>query len=147
MVVFLVRHGENADLSEDAELSAAGAVRATVLATTLRSAEIEHIHSTDFIRTRETVIPTAAEYGLDVELYDPRDLFGLIEKMRKTGGRHLVVGHTITIPPTVELLEGKPGSAIKQEEYDRLYIVNIARDGTVSSLLMRYGKPYESNQD
>jgi hypothetical protein len=59
LVVFLVRHGEKADLTEDAELSAAGRERAAALARTLRSAEIEYVHSSDFIRTRETAAPTA----------------------------------------------------------------------------------------
>ena len=74
LVVFLVRHGEKADLSEDAELSAAGRERAVELARTLRSAKIEYVHSSDFIRTRETAAPTASEYALEEELYDPRDL-------------------------------------------------------------------------
>ncbi len=142
LVVFLVRHGEKADLSKDPELSAAGRERAAALAKTLRSAEIEYIHSSDFIRTRSTVAPTATEYGLEVELYDHRDLPALVEKLRRTGDRHLVVGHSTTTPSMVELLGGDPSLVIKEEEFDRLYIVTIGKDGVASSVLMRYGKAY-----
>ncbi|MCH7675764.1 histidine phosphatase family protein [candidate division KSB1 bacterium] len=47
-MVFLVRHGEKADLSDNPELSAAGHERAAALARNLRSAEIEYVHSSDF---------------------------------------------------------------------------------------------------
>ena len=147
LVVFLVRHGEKADISEDPELSAAGRERAVVLARTLRSSEIEHVHSSDFIRTRKTAAPIAVEYGLEVELYDPRDLPDLAEKLRRTGGRHLVVGHSTTTPLMVELLGGKPNLAINEEsEYDRLYLVTIGRNGSVRSVMLRYGKPYYPDQ-
>jgi phosphohistidine phosphatase SixA len=143
LVVFLVRHGEKADLGKDPELSTAGHERAATLAKTLSSAEIEYVHSSDFIRTRSTAAPTATEYGLEVELYDPRDLSALVEKLRRTGGRHLVVGHSTTTPSMVELLGGKPSSVINEMgEFDRLYVVTIGKDGAASSVLMRYGKAY-----
>jgi phosphohistidine phosphatase SixA len=113
------------------------------LAGTLRSAEIEYVHSSDYVRTRDTATPSAAEFGVEVDLYDPRDLPALVEKLRGTGGRHLVVGHSNTTPSMTELLGGEPGSAIEEGgEYDRLYIVTIGRDGAASSVMMRYGKAY-----
>ncbi len=146
--VFLVRHGEKADLSEDAELSAAGRERAAELARTLRSAEIEYVHSSDFIRTRDTAAPAAIEYGLEVELYDPQDLPALVESLRGTGGRHLVVGHSTTTPAMVESLGGKPSSVINEEgEFDRLYLVTIGSDGGASSVMMRYGEAYYPRQN
>ena len=58
-----------------------------------------------------------------------------------------MVGHSNTTPSMVELLGGKPRSAINQEgEYDRLYIVTIGRDDAVSTVMMRYGKPYYPDQ-
>ncbi len=148
LMVFLVRHAEKADLSEDAELSAAGRERAAALARTLRSAKVAHVHSSDFIRTRNTAAPTATEYGLEVELYDRRDLPALVEKLRRTGGRHLVVGHSGTTPSMVELLGGEPISTINEEgEFDRLYIITVGSDDMASSVMMRYGKAYDSGQN
>ncbi len=68
LLVFLVRHGEKVDQSRDPELSPAGYVRAATLAHSLQNAQIQHVHSTDFIRTRKTAEPAAAIHGLQVEI-------------------------------------------------------------------------------
>jgi phosphohistidine phosphatase SixA len=146
LVVFLVRHGEKADLSRDPALSDAGQERAVELARVLRDVQIDHVHSTDFIRTRDTASPTAAAHGVRVEVYDYRDLPGLADKLLKTRGHHLVVGHSNTTPPMVKLLGGDPVSEIDElGEFDRLYVVTVAGDGTASSVMLRYGKPFEGN--
>lgn len=148
LVVFLVRHAEKADVSGDPDLTAAGRERAAALAEVLRSAEIDHVHSSDFIRTRNTAAPTAADHGLDVELYDARDLPALVDKLGGAGGRHLVVGHSNTTPAMVELLGGDPGSPINEEgEFDRLYVVTVGDSGAPSSVLIRFGVPYSPGQD
>lgn len=142
LVVFLVRHAEKVDSSSDAELSAAGCERSTALAIALRSAEIEYVHSSDFIRTRDTAIPTAADHGLSVELYDHKNLPELVERVEATGGRHLVVGHSNTTGPVVELLGGDPGPEIDEaSEYDRLYIVSVGADGNANTVRLRFGSP------
>lgn len=142
LVVFLVRHAEKVDDSRDPELSTAGLERAGELRRSLRDAAIERIHSTDFIRTRDTAAPIAEDLGLEIELYDHGNLEGLVEHLRRTGGRHLVVGHSNTTPKVVELLGGEPGTEIDEaSEYDRLYVVTIGIDDSVSTVLMRYGRP------
>ena len=144
LVVFLVRHAEKVDSSEDPELSPAGHERSAILAGLLCSAEIEYVHSSDYTRTRETAAPTAAQHGLELELYDPRDLPVLVGELRETGGRHLVVGHNTTTPALVELLGGGIESVIDEEgEYDRLYIVTTGKDGSASVAMLRYGEPYD----
>lgn len=141
--VFLVRHGEKVDQSRDPELSPAGYVRAATLAQTLHSAEIEYVHSTNFIRTRKTAEPLAAINELEINLYDPRNLKSFAEELRRTGGRHLVVGHSNTTPRLVEELGGEPGLDIDEyDEYDRLYLVSVGSDGEVSTVLLRYGLAY-----
>ena len=78
-----------------------------------------------------------------VQVYDHRDLPGLVETIRKTGGRHLVVGHSNTTPPLAELLTGDASTAINEEgEFDRLYVLTVGKNGEASSILMRYGEPY-----
>ena len=140
LVVFLVRHGEKIDDGKDPELSVEGQERAFLLAKTLRSAALEQVHSSDYIRTRDTAAPTVNALGLDMQLYDPRNLPRLAEKLRAIGGRHLVVGHSNTTPTMVELLGGKPGPPIDEKvEFDRLYIVTVGRDGNATSVMMRYG--------
>ena len=111
----------------------------------LRNAKIEHIHSSDYKRTRNTAAPPASKFGLKVQLYDPRDLPSLVKKIRKVGGRHLVVGHSNTTPAMVELLGGDAGQPIDDAgEYDRLYSVITGPDGSTSSVMLRYGEPFQS---
>lgn len=147
LVVFLVRHAEKVDTSRDPELSAAGEERANELASVLRDANVNYVHSSDFIRTRDTAAPVAARLDLKVELYDPKDLPSLVEKLRRAGGRHLIVGHSTSTPAAVELLGGKPGTDIDEAgEFDRLYIVTTDASGEASTVLMRYGKPFEETK-
>lgn len=143
LLVFLVRHGEKVDQSRDPELSPAGYVRAATLAHSLQNSKIQHVHSTDFIRTRKTAEPTAAIHGLEVEIYDPSDLKRFAEDLLKQGGRHLVVGHSNTTPRLVDLLGGESGEDIYEpEEYDRLYLLTIDGRGEVLTVLLRYGAPF-----
>lgn len=140
LVVFLVRHAEKVDSSADAALSDAGRQRSAELARVLRDAHIQHVHSSDYARTRDTAAPTAALARTDVELYDPGDLPALVAQLRGTGGRHLVVGHSNTTPEVAKLLGGEPGAPIvESDEYDRLYMVTIGADGAVTTVLLRYG--------
>lgn len=146
LVVFLVRHGEKSDADRDPELSPAGKARARTLVDMLRDAGITHVHSSDFIRTRDTAAPLATARGLDLQLYDPNNLPALIQKVRSAGGRHLIVGHSNTTPQAVALLGGEPGQPIEEAaEFDRLYIVTIGPDDHVTTVLLRYGKPFRES--
>ena len=144
LVVFFVRHAEKVDASRDPELSTAGKERARTLAMVLRDTNVKHIHSSDFIRTRDTATPLAARLKLKVELYDPKDLPTLLKKLQHTGDRHLVVGHSTSTPAAVKMLGGTPGGVINEAgEFDRLYIIKVDANGDVSTVLMRYGKPFK----
>ncbi|MHC4996538.1 MAG: phosphoglycerate mutase family protein [Planctomycetota bacterium] len=138
-VIFLVRHAEKQIGPEDPALSRGGRKRAEVLARLLQDAGIDSIYSTDFKRTRDTAAPLAMRLGLEVTIYDPAKLGDLAASIKQRGGRCLVVGHSNTTPELVDLLGGEPGAAIDEEsEYDRLYVITIAPDGTVVTVLLRY---------
>lgn len=143
-VVFAVRHAERAeDGTSDPPISEAGADRARLLAEMLADADLTHVHSTDLNRTRSTGEPAAAAAGLEMAVYDPRDLPGLAAALIATPGRHLVLGHSNTTPELVAALGGDPGSPIDEMEYDRLYVVTVTARG-VSTVLLRFGEPYEA---
>ncbi len=141
LVVFLVRHAEKVDSSEDPALSEAGRERAALLARVLRDAHLERVHSSDYHRTRDTAAPVAELARAEVELYDPHNLPALVEKLKLVGGRHLVVGHSNTTPDVVKLLGGDPGTPIEEaDEYDRLYVVTVGGGKEASTVLIRYGR-------
>lgn len=140
LVVFVVRHAEKEGSGRDPVLSEAGQNRAKVLAATLKDANLNHIHSSNYKRTLQTAAATAEATNLNVSKYDPRKLNQLAASLKKAGGRHLVVGHSNTTPELVKLLGGDPVSAIDDaSEYDRLYIVTMGESEPCVSVLLRYG--------
>jgi len=138
-VIFLVRHAEKMTTGSDPDLTAAGQLRAEALAGLLKDADIRHVHSTDFTRTRNTAMPIAAAAGLTVNIYDPSALSTLATTLRATKGRHLVVGHSNTTTKMVKLLGGDPGSPIDDgSEFDRVYVLSVTPGGAVNTVLLRY---------
>jgi len=141
LVVFFVRHAEKVDSSRNAQLSNDGHARAKELVRVLKDAELTHVHSTDFARTTATAKPVANHCGLQVELYDPYNAQALIQQLRATDGRHLVVGHSSSISGAIRLLGGNPGSRINYtDEFDRLYVVSVDSMGHANTVLLRYGR-------
>lgn len=124
-LVVLVRHAERAaEPANDPPLSEAGAARALELARVLADAQITHIFSTETQRTMDTARPLAAQLGLEIRPYNPRDLEGLAELLRSTPGRHLVVGHSNTTDVLSGILGGETfGELVEAWEYDRLYFL------------------------
>ena len=146
LVIFLVRHAEKTidNMEKDSHLTEEGYQRAAELARTLADAELAFVHSSDYIRTRNTAAPVADLFELEIELYETSMLLDLADTIKARGGRHLVVGHSNTTPALVEILGGKPGVPIVEEtEYDRLYILTII-DDEVNTVLLRYGESSSS---
>lgn len=138
IVVYVVRHAERAeDGTDDPPLSEAGQRRSLLLASMLRDADVTHIHTTDYRRTRQTVAPLAAETGLEPIVYD--GVGDLVDLLRATPGRHLVVGHSNTVPELVGRLGGEAHGPIGLDEYDRFYVVTLSGGRAVTSFL-RFGE-------
>ncbi|GAA5443240.1 hypothetical protein Misp06_01416 [Microbulbifer sp. NBRC 101763] len=141
-VIYLVRHAEKQRGLESGinpHLTEAGRQRAKQLARVLGEVGIDAVYSTDYVRTKETAEPLAAELGLPIQTYNPRKLKEFARQFDQAGKRVLVVGHSNTTPKLVELLGGDKGRPIRElDEYDRLYIV-IRNRGDVTTLLQRYG--------
>jgi len=146
ILVFLVRHAERADdggmaSEEDPHLSTAGGERALALASLLADAGITRIHSSDYLRTRETAGPLAAAMGVEVSIYNVRDLDAFAEELSSQPGRHLVVGHSNSTPALVTALGGDPHGEIQEMEYDRIYLLSLGT-GQTRTVLLRFGTPY-----
>ena len=143
-VIYLVRHAEvAADGSQDPALSPAGRARAEQLAAMLKDAGITAVHSTDYRRTRETAAAVARATGRQVETYDPNALPAFADRLRRAGGRRVVIGHSNTTPQLVEALGGTVQRPIAESEYDWLYIVTTGQ-GTARTAVLRYPAPVSS---
>lgn len=135
-IVYVTRHGEKTSAERDPELTAQGAARARTLAAILRKAGIRAVFSTPTKRTQQTAAPLAQHAGLEVQLYDAAKPALVIDKIKALAGPTLLVGHSNTIAELVTLLGGAPGTAIGDDEYDRLYQLAIAPDGSVTTVML-----------
>jgi phosphohistidine phosphatase SixA len=135
-IVYVTRHAEKAAVDQDPDLTAQGAARARTVAAMLRKAGIRAIFSTPTKRTQQTAAPLAALTGLEVQAYDAAKPALVVEKIKGMPGPTLLVGHSNTIGELVKLLGGAPGTPIGDDEYDRLYQLSIADDGTVTTVML-----------
>lgn len=130
-LIILVRHAEKADeTSEDPELNSAGIERAARLIKTIGKYKPGAFYSTNYKRTRDTVTPWAAKRNKQVQTYDarqPKQLIDLI--MNSDVKRHIVAGHSNTIPGLANLLTGKDlFKNLNDAEYGTIWIIRI-KDG------------------
>ena len=135
-LVILIRHAEKADAtSPDPDLSSAGKERAQRLIKAIGRYRPGAFYSTDFKRTRDTLVPFAAKRGKEIQTYDarkPQELFDAI--MKSETKRHLVSGHSNTIPPLVNLITKKDlFKNLDDSEYTVIWVIRI-KDGIVDKI-------------
>ena len=137
---YLVRHAEKTTEKLNPALTAEGKDRAQGLADRLTKIPLSAIYSSDYTRTRDTAAPAAKAHGLDVKIYDPRDLDGFAKSLLNQKGHILVVGHSNTTPQLSALLGGEAGEPIVEAtEYDRFYVLQ-RRGDNVTGRIDTYGK-------
>lgn len=152
-VVFMVRHAERAvaapagataaekpmtAASDDPPLSIPGHERAVRLAAILRSADVRHVFTTEYLRTRQTAVPTADARHLEIVAIPAKDPDALLTKIRQATGNVLVVGHSNTIPDLLKALGIKDDITIAEAEYDNLFVVIRSEAGEPSLVRLRY---------
>jgi broad specificity phosphatase PhoE len=146
VTAIVVRHAERAETpSEDPGLSAAGEARADTLVEVSRKANVTAIVTTLLLRTRKTAEPTAKALRITPEVVSSADP-GHVQKVAAAVKAHagksvLVVGHSNTIPLILGALGVKESVAICEMEYDKIFVVKIPADGTVSMMRSTYGQP------
>lgn len=133
-VIYVVRHAETiVSTSNDPPLSAAGQMRADRLAGLLADKHVTAILTSQFIRTRDTAMPTATAAGIAIlqrtVTTANASTYGtmLADEIRNTQLEHvvLVVGHSNTVPATVSALAGTTVAPIDDTDYDNFYTVTI----------------------
>lgn len=144
--IFVVRHAERADAggggmttpATDPPLSVAGNERAARLAAMLRSADVRHIFSTEFVRTRQTAAPTAQALHLEVVAVPANDPGAVIAKARQARGNVLIVGHSNTVPDLLRRLGITGEITIGDTEFDNLFAVVRPAAGQPTLVRLRY---------
>ena len=129
--LYLVRHAEKqADLGKDPALNEVGKYRSAQLASWFQDKDIREIWSSDYKRSRDTAAPLALSLGLELSLYDPRDLPALTSKLLEHRKNALIVGHSNTTPELARLLCQCEIADMDESEYDRLIAVTINGENT-----------------
>jgi broad specificity phosphatase PhoE len=131
---YVVRHAEKANAAaggggmsspNNPPLSAPGEQRAQALMETLKDSKIDHIFSTNTIRTRTTAEPLRKAKSLTIEEYGPMPDSAFIQKLKGLKKNVLVVGHSNTVDDIVNGLTGQktiPGDLL-DSEYSNLFVV------------------------
>lgn len=136
VTIYLVRHAEKqTDGTKNPSLTQQGQQRAEKLAQMLKLNNIKRIFSTQYKRTMQTALPLSKQLKIDIEFYDPRKLLLFANDIKTLKENILIVGHSNTTPVLVELLGGKSFGSIKDNEYDRLYVLEKYNDEIESKLL------------
>lgn len=146
-VVLVVRHAEKAAVEgADPPISEQGIARAQALARIAKDAGVAAIYCTQFRRTRETAEPLAANIGAQINTMQVSrdDTRAYVEQLaadiigKHRGQTILVVSHSNTVPQIVERLSGTPVPAIKDDEYDNLFIVVMPSEGAAKTIKLSY---------
>ncbi|MCC2607674.1 phosphoglycerate mutase family protein [Planctobacterium marinum] len=118
--LWLVRHMEKQrDGSKDPQLTEKGWNQANKLKDLLLDKGIQAVYATNYQRTQQTAEPIAKALGLDVIQYDPKNLKDFAEKLKASGQKALVVGHSNTTPELAFHLTGLSQKDIDEDEYNR----------------------------
>lgn len=136
---YLIRHAEKNRLNpsnENPNLKEKGVDRAINWSKTFKHINFDYIFSTNYNRTIQTALPTAKSKDLEIQFYNPNDLYNEDFKALTTGKKVLIVGHSNTTPQFVNKILG-------QEKYpemdDRnnadLYIITISENNKSDILL------------
>jgi broad specificity phosphatase PhoE len=140
--IILVRHAERISaMSADALLSPAGEERARQLSVVLKDAQVQRIYVTEVRRTQQTAAPIAERLHLKPIVIAKDDVDALLRQLRKSGANEtvLVVGHADTVPLIIKRLGAGSAPALRDDEYDRLTVVFLAKGGKAQAVTLRYG--------
>jgi len=136
---YLIRHAEkvrsNAN-NKNPNLKEKGVDRAIKWSKTFKNIEFDYIFSTNYKRTIQTALPTAKNKNIEIQFYNPNDLYNEEFKALTTGKTVLIVGHSNTTPLFVNKILGEE----KYKEIDdrnnaNLYIITISNN-TIFDILL-----------
>ena len=136
---YLIRHAEK-DRSDktnsNPELTDLGHQRALRWSSVFDNVTFDAVYSTNYLRTIATAKPTASAKGLEIQFYNPRELYSKDFQQETLGKTVLVVGHSNTTPQFVNAILGIDRyTDIQDNNNANLYIVTRIKEETSSVLL------------
>ena len=136
---YLIRHAEKdrTDKSnKNPNLTEAGIERAKNWSQVFKHIDFDIVYSTNYNRTIETAGPTANTKELEIQFYDPRNLYAEEFAEATFGKTVLVVGHSNTTPAFVNAILGeKKYDDIDDNDNGSLYVVTISEGHKIDQVL------------
>jgi 2,3-bisphosphoglycerate-dependent phosphoglycerate mutase len=144
--VVVVRHAEKAaDQGSDPHLTEAGRARAELLADLLEVQPIGGLYSSEYHRTRETLVPLSQRRGVGIVTIGARETAATLTAERlltdHAGQTVVIASHSNLVPEIVEALTGESVAEIDESIYDDLFVVSVHADGSAHALRLKYGEP------
>ncbi len=136
----LLRHAEKDTMKIDPPLTREGEQRSHRLVEVLKAYTPDAIYSTNFARTKATVMPIAKKFNKDILIYDPRNLPAMAELLLAEKGKTIIVaGHSNTTPALVNLLiKENTYKDLDESVYNQLWIVTVTADGRAAARVVTY---------
>jgi phosphohistidine phosphatase SixA len=126
---YVMRHLQKAD-GTDPGLTEEGRRHAERLVTLLAGDPPAAVYASSTRRAQETAAPIAGRLGLATKSYDPRDIDGLVGRVKAEPGTVLVVGHSNTVPDIVEKLGGVRPAPLAETDYGDVWRISRAGGAT-----------------
>ncbi len=137
---YFIRHAEKSrtdSTDKNPNLTEKGNKRAKNWSVVFKNITFDFVYSTNYNRTIQTATPTAKNNNLEIQFYNPRELYNKEFKLKTTGKTVLVVGHSNTTPHFVnKVLDKEKYLAIDDGNNSNLYIVTIV-DNQISTILLK----------
>jgi phosphohistidine phosphatase SixA len=138
--VIVVRHAEKIDNSADPDLSETGKERAVLLSRLLGETEISALFSSQYERTRQTLMPLSTKLNLKVQPVDAALTADLVRRISTDfpGKTVVVASHSDRVTEIIEALGGRSVGYLAESEYDNLFVVTLLDDSTADVLRLKY---------
>ena len=127
--IYLIRHAEKSDSSQNPELSEEGIKRSVRWTKLFEKTQIDVFYTTLTRRTQMTCSTIATSKQKDMIFYDATK-FSLKETIEKHPGKTiLIVGHSNTIPTQINtFLQKDIYPQIDEEQFGNLYTITVNGD-------------------
>ncbi|SNR35851.1 SixA phosphatase family protein [Lutibacter flavus] len=137
---YFIRHAEKVrkhKSDKNPKLKKKGNKRAKNWSIVFDNIPFDIIYSTNYKRTIQTATPTAESKDLEVQFYNPRELYNSKFKEDTKGKTVLIVGHSNTTPQFVnKVLGSKKYVDIEDNNNSNLYVLTISNN-SISDILLK----------
>ncbi len=107
----------------------------------LADRKVDYLYAADTRRAQQTAAPVANQFKLPINVIASSDWSGLAARIKREhrGKTVVVVGYATTLPGVISQLSGSD-YAMRDDEFDAVYVVVMPSPGETRVLRLRYGQ-------